>query len=251
MGTYRKFDKYRARTDFSTDEQFGFGLPANKWISSGVGTPVAPVAGNGVITVGTSAADNDSVYLQRGIESGATKSSPLVWTRHKKFAIVANFRQGVPADVGFDADFLLGFFTANAAPNTQAGIGMLYDHTAKTITCYVGTPGGNALQYISKTLTDFDINEHASEGVGQNQSITAEVYCDGAGHVGFYVGKTRVGGITLPEDFFAANTQLASLASVTSPTIGFINASAAAHTFAISAIGVAIQNYVDRASDEV
>jgi hypothetical protein len=253
MTTYRKFDKYRARTDFATLEEFGFDLPANKWISSGVGTPVAPaVAAGGGITVGTSAANNDSVFIQKGIVSAATRATPLTFIKGRKFAVAAVIAQTAPGAVNtdnFDADIQFGFFTGSATPDTVAGIGFVYDHAARTITSYIGTPGSNPRQFV---LDDFDINEHASEDTNNNRAIAIEVYYDGQNKVEFYVGKKRVAGITVNPEDFADGTGVSSLVGAAlSPTLGFINGTAAAHTFLIKALGVAIQTYVNRASDDV
>lgn len=253
MTTYRKFDKYRARTDFATFEEFGFEMPANKWISSGVGTPAGPtlVAGGG-FSLATSAANDDSVFIQKGAVASAARVAPLSFVKGRKFALVANFIQATPGAINtatFDADIQFGFFAASATPNTAAGIGFVYDHAARTITSYIGTPGSNPRQFV---LDEFDINEHSNGLLNNNRVISVEVYYDGANKVEFYVGKKRVAGITVDEDDFTDGSLLSSLISAPlSPTLGFINGTAAAHTFVVKAIGVAIQTYVNRASDDV
>src|SRR5690606_36692263 len=115
--------------DLATDEIYGFGLPANKLISSGVGRPVAPAAVGGFgVTVDTSAADNDSVYVQQGILSAATRLNSLYWTKNTKFAVVANLQTlhgGAYAAFGSDLPF--GFLVGGSTPNTAVGIGFFYD----------------------------------------------------------------------------------------------------------------------------
>lgn len=223
MSTYRKFDKYRARADFLSDIEFGIDTPANKWIATGTGTPaVALVAGKG-LSVATSSGGTATSFIQRGIISAATKSSPVTLTKGRKAHIVASISSDDLGDFGF----VLGFAAAAADPSAEA---------ARVLLKYVPDDGFVAELGASKTITA----ERVLDDLIVDGQLDLEVYYDGTDHVQFFAGRQRLA--KLEAAFDGTTGASTDAAGAMSPTFGVVNGGVAAvHTVILHTLGYAAQ----------
>lgn len=223
MSTYRKFDKYRQRADFLSDIEFGIDTPANKWVATGTGSPaVALVAGKG-LSVATSSGGTATSFIQRGIISAATKSSPVALVKGLKAHIVASISSDDLGDFGF----ALGFATAAADPVAEA---------ARVLLKYVPGDGFVAELGATKTIT---VERVLADLVVDGQ-LGLEVYYDGTDHVQFFAGRQRIA--KLEAAFHASTGASTDAAGALSPTFGVVNGGvAAAHTAVLHVLGYAAQ----------
>lgn len=223
MSTYRKFDKYRARSDFLSDIEFGIDTPANKWIATGTGTPaVAVVPGKG-LSVATSAGGTATSFIQRGIISAATKSSPVALVKGRKAHIVASISSDDLGDFGF----ALGFAAAAADPSAEA---------ARVLLRFDPDDGFIAELGASKTITV----ERALDDLIVDGQLDLEVYYDGTDHVQFFAGRQRLA--KLEAAFDGTTGASTDAAGAMSPTFGVVNGGVAAvHTVILHTLGYAAQ----------
>lgn len=223
MSTYRKFDKYRARSDFLSDIEFGIDTPANKWIATGTGTPaVAVVPGKG-LSVATSAGGTATSFIQRGIISAATKSSPVALVKGRKAHIVASISSDDLGDFGF----ALGFAAAAADPSAEA---------ARVLLRFDPDDGFIAELGATKTITV----ERALADLIVDGQLDLEVYYDGTDHVQFFAGRQRLA--KLEAAFDGTTGASTDAAGAMSPTFGVVNGGVAAvHTVILHTLGYAAQ----------
>lgn len=216
MSTYRKFDKYRQRADFLSDMEYGIDSPANKWIVTGTGTPVSTAGGDGRI-VTTTAAANDTAFIQRGIISAATKCEPVTIVDGRKAHIVASVSSAVLGDFGL----LLGFAGAAADPAADADRAVLRFE-----------PGVGFIAQVGANKQVIAANYVFDDLVVENQ-IDLEVYFDGTDHFQFFAGRKRVAKII---------AGAADFSGAMSPTFGVMNlGTAVARTATLNLLGYAVQ----------
>lgn len=225
MSTYRKFDKYRQRADFLSELEFGVDSPANKWIVSGTGTPVFTAVGADGFVLTTTAAANDTAFIQRGIVSAATKASPISLRKGFKFHVVASLDVSNLTETG---GFAIGLAGANADPLGQSRVMLTFNPA----TGFTGTVGQNATP---KTSTlEAVLADYVRDGF-----LDLEVYYDGTDHVQFFAGRTRV--LKVNVDFDNGGF-MEGVTGGMSPTLGVLNlGEAAANTVKAAVFGYAAQ----------
>lgn len=230
MSTYRKFDKYRQRADFLSDLEFGIDSPANKWIASGTGTPALTAVGTDGFTLATTAAANDTAFIQRGIVSAATKATPVSLRKGFKFHVVASLDV---ADLTATGGFAIGLAGANANPLGQSRAMLTY----APATGFTGTVGQNASPKTS--VLEAVLADYIREGL-----LDLEVYYDGTDHVQFFAGRTRVLKVNVG---FDANGLMEGVTGGLSPTLGVMNlGTAVTNTVKVPVFGYAAQRIPNR-----
>lgn len=225
MSTYRKFDKYRQRADFLSDIEYGIDSVGNKWINSGTGTPVFTAAGTDGFVLTTTAAANDTSFIQRGIVSAGTRAAPISLRKGFKFHAVASIDVTNMTDTG---GLVIGFAGANANPLGQDRVVLAFDPA----TGFTATVGKNASPK-TKTL-EAVLADYVRDGL-----LDLEVYYDGTDHVQFFAGRTRVLKVDVA---FDGNGMMEGVTAGMSPTLGVLNAgTAVANTAKVAVFGYAAQ----------
>lgn len=213
MSTYRKFDKYRQRADFLSDIEFGIDTPANKWISSGTGTPAVAIEAGKGLALSTSAGGTATTFIQRGIISAATRSTPVVLEAGRKAHIVASLDV---TDLG-DADVFLAFAAGNADPSAQQRVALHFDASENEFIASLGTGAEPAEQVTLEGVLDEFVRDNL---------LDLEIYHDGDGNVQFYAGRTRIA--LIKAEFNESTGAHAVVTSPLSPTLGIMNGGVAA-----------------------
>lgn len=225
MSTYRKFDKYRQRADFLSDLEFGIDSPANKWIASGTGTPAFTAVGADGFTLATSAAANDTTFLQRGIISAATKASPNRLRKGFKLHMVASLDITALTATG---GLFFGFAGANANPAAQSRAVLSYD-PATGFTATVGLNASPKTSVLAGKAAEF-----VRDGL-----LDLEVYYDGTDNVQFFAGRRR---ILKTNVVFDSNGFMEGITGGLSPTVGVLNlGTGVVNTVKVPLLGVAEQ----------
>lgn len=222
--TYRKFDRRRGRVAFATTLDNFDALVANRWISSGVGTPGAQAQGtDGGLQLVTSAATGDSHIIQRGIESAATKLANLKLQRGRKVSAVARIEHADFASM----DVMFGVAPALADPfagNASAFVSLGATLNQVKIAAAAFTPD------VALTLAAL------RDKLG---GIDFEFYWDGQGKISIYAGGHRVGGVKGLT--FDANGYATGFAAGLSVSVGVRSRSATAKTVVVRQVGYQYQ----------
>lgn len=230
MSTYRKFDKYRQRADFLSDLEFGIDSVANKWVSAGTGTPVFTAAGTDGMTLTTSAAANDTTFIQRGVVSAATRAAPISLRAGYKAHVVASLNVSALTDTG---GFVIGFAGANANPLAQDRA-MLAFAPASGFTATVGKNASPKTSVLAGTLADYV----------RDDVLDLEAYYDGTDKFQFFAGGIRVLSVGVT---FDGNGFMEGVTGGVSPTLGVLNlGTAVANTVKVPVFGYAAQRVLNR-----
>lgn len=225
MATYRKFDRFRAHSAFATDEIHFTADVANRMIATGVGTPANAQAAGGGLNLVTSAAANDTSVVQRGIESAATKIANIPISKNRKVSAVARFEHANFTGIALN----FGLAPANAAPFGLATGAFMTINADGTYTVKVGALTANG-QLPAGSLAQ------ARDKFG---GVDCEVYHDGAGKIGFFVGGYRIGGFDVTYD--ANGVAQGGIAAQQSLSAGIVSTTASAKTVLLRRIGSAHQ----------
>lgn len=222
--TYRKFDRIRGDSSFIVVNDNFETFNANRWISTGVGTPVAPSLGtNGGLVLTTTAASGDSNIVQKGIESAATKLVSIDLKKGKKVAAIGRVEH---------ADFLnmdIAFGLAPALANPFAGSASIYAILGSTT---------NSVVMGANTYTP-DVAVTLPSLMDRFGGINFELYFDGQAKLGLFAGGQRIGGFR--NLTFDVNKFLTGFTAPLALSIGVISRSAAAKTVLIRKLGYAKQ----------
>lgn len=225
MTTYRKFDRFRSNFAFITDTLNFIEETANKLIGTGVGTPASAYAAGGGFNLVTSAAANDTAVVQRGAEAAATAIAKVPFAKGKKVSAVGRFEHA--NFTGINLNF--GLAPVNAAPfglNTGAFMTLNADGS---YTCKFG----------SQTVTGQLEKGTLALNRDKYGGIDVEVYHDGAGKVGFFVGGLRIGGFDVTYD--ANGAAQGGVAALLSLSAGIVSTTATAKTVNFRRAGTAHQ----------
>lgn len=222
--TYRKFDKYRGDSAFAWVSDDFETFNANRWISTGVGTPVAPSLGtNGGLVLTTTAASGDSNIIQKGIESAATKLVSLNLKKGKKVSAIARVEH---------ADFLnmdISFGLAPALANPFAGSASIYTTLGTTTNTVV--MGANS--FVPDVAVTLPALRDAFGG------IDFELYFDGQAKLALFAGGQRIGGFR--NLTFDVNKFVTGFTAPLALSIGVMTRSATAKTVLVRKAGYAAQ----------
>lgn len=222
--TYRKFDKYRGDSAFAWVADDFETFNANRWISTGVGTPVAPTLGtNGGLTLTTTAASGDSNIVQKGIESAATKLVSITLKKGKKVSAIARVEH---------ADFNnmdIGFGLAPALANPFAGSASIYAMLGATTNTVV--MGANS--FVPDAAVTLQSLRDAFGG------IDFELYFDGQAKLGLFAGGQRIGGFR--NLTFDVNKFVTGFTAPLALSVGVVTRSATAKTVLLRKAGYAAQ----------
>lgn len=222
--TYRKFDKYRGDSAFAWVADDFETFNANRWISTGVGTPVAPTLGtNGGLTLTTTAASGDSNIVQKGIESAATKLVSITLKKGKKVSAIARVEH---------ADFNnmdIGFGLAPALANPFAGSASIYAMLGSTTNAVV--MGANS--FTPDAAVTLQSLRDAFGG------IDFELYFDGQAKLGLFAGGQRIGGFR--NLTFDVNKFVTGFTAPLALSVGVVTRSATAKTVLLRKAGYAAQ----------
>lgn len=231
MTTYRKFDRFRAHSAFATDDIHFIADAANRLITTGTGTPANAQAANGGYNLVTSAAANDSSIVQRGIESAATKIANIPLSKKRKVSAVARFEHA--NFTGITLNF--GLLPANAAPFGLSTGAFMTLRPDGTYDIKVGALTASGQLVLPGSINPATLAQARDKFGG----IDCEVYHDGDGKIGFFVGGVRIGGFDITYD--AAGAPQGGLAGQLSVSAGIVSTTASAKTVLLRRIGTAHQ----------
>ncbi len=224
VATYRKFDRVRGDSQFLSLNDNIESFNANRWISTGVGTPVAPSLGtNGGLVLTTTAASGDSNIIQKGIESAATKLVSIPFRKGKKVCAIARVEH---ADF---ANMDIGFGLAPALANPFAGSASAYAMLGSNTNAVVL----GAQSYTPDAAVTLASLRDAFGG------IDFELYFDGQSKMHFYAGGQRIGGFR--NLTFDANKFLTGFTAPLALSFGVVSRSASAKTVLVRKLGYAVQ----------
>lgn len=222
--TYRKFDRVRGDSSFAWVSDDFETFNANRWISTGVGTPVAPSLGtNGGLVLTTTAASGDSNIVQKGIESAATKLVSLTLKKGRKLAAIGRVEH---------ADFNnmdIAFGIAPALTNPFAGAASIYAILGSNTNAVV--MGANS--YTPDVAVTLQSLRDSFGG------IDFELYFDGQAKLGLFAGGQRIGGFR--NLTFDVNKFVTGFTAPLALSVGVISRSASAKTVLIRKLGYAQQ----------
>lgn len=222
--TYRKFDKFRGDNAFAWVADDFETFNANRWISTGTGTPVAPSLGtNGGLVLTTSAASGDSNIVQKGIESAATKLVSINLKKGKKVSVIGRVEH---ADF---ANMDIGFGLAPALTNPFAGSASVYAMLGLTTNTVV--MGANS--FTPDAAVTLAALRDAFGG------IDFELYFDGQAKLGLFAGGQRIGGFR--NLTFDVNKFVTGFTAPLALSIGVVSRSATAKTVLLRKLGYAVQ----------
>lgn len=222
MSTYRKFDRIRARSAFATDIDHFNTYVANKWISTGTGTPANALGTNGGLNIVTSAAANDTSLIQRGIETAGTKLVSIPLRKGRKVAAVARFEHA--NFTGITAKFGL----APALTDPFAGSASLYMTLSET---------AGAIVFGATTINMADTVNLVSQR-DKFGGVNLEIYFDGQRSIKFYVNGIAVGGFKVT---FDANGFVTGFTAPLALSAGVLSTTATAKTVSLRTIGSSMQ----------
>lgn len=221
--TYRKFDRVRGKGSFNTFEDSFETLATNRWIPGGTGTPVVGIGTNGGMTLATSAASGDSVNVQRGIETAATKLVSLPLRQGRKVCAVARVEH---------ADFNnmdIGFGLAPALADPFAGNTSLFAMIGATT---------NTIKIGANAVTP-DVAVTLQSLRDKLGGIDFEFYFDGQSKIALFAGGQRIGGVR--NLTFDANKLVNGFANPLSISLGVVSRSASAKTVVVRKLGYSYQ----------
>lgn len=222
MTTYRKFDRFRSSAAFVTDELNFISFNANDVVATGTGTPAVAQSTNGGLAISTSAANNDSAIVQRGIGSAATKITNIIVASQRKFSVFAR----VTIQVWTTSDIVFGVAPAVANPATSTAGAIAVFKNDGTFTFAVGGTTVNG---------EYDLAS-AADALG---GVDLEVYHDGTGRFGLYVNGVRIAGVDRSVN--ASTGAIDGVTGLLSATVGVISRTAAAKTLTVSKLCSALQ----------
>lgn len=222
--TYRKFDRVRGDSSFISFNDNIESFNANRWISTGTGTPVAPSLGtNGGLVLTTTAVSGDSNLIQKGIESASTKLVSISMKKGKKVCAIARVEH---ADF---ANMDIAFGLAPALANPFAGSASIYGIlglTTNSVVMGANTFTPDAAVTLAALRDSFG-------------GIDFELYFDGQSKLGLFAGGQRIGGFR--NLTFDANKFVTGFTAPLALSFGVITRSATAKTVLVRKLGYAVQ----------
>lgn len=222
--TYRKFDRVRGDSSFITVNDNIESFNANRWISTGTGTPVAPSLGtNGGLVLTTTAASGDSNLIQKGIESASTKLVSISLKKGKKVCAIARVEHADFANM----DIAFGLAPAQADPFTGSG------------SAYAIIGSANNRVQLGATSFALDVAVTLASLRDSFGGIDFELYFDGQSKLGLFAGGQRIGGFR--NLTFDVNKFLTGFTAPLALSFGVITRSATAKTVLVRKLGYAVQ----------